>query len=302
MKKIVFISWLIGSAVWGWEPLLSTTQVAASINDPKVVLVDVSEGDMYTNKGHLHGAVHTHLAEWRTAVEKHFLVKSPNDIQQVMRRLGINSDSKVILYSHLDTPKDLLTSSYIFWAMKLHGLKNISLMNGGFKAWSKENRFSVHDETKVAEGNFTAVLNPNMVADLSYVRQNVGKRPMIDARPAENYFGIAKSDGVARYGHIEGAMSYFWMYSVTPDLSVKSIDELKTIFTKGFDLSQGEEIILYCTGGLETSFNYFVLNALLGYTNVRLYDGSMREWGNRTDTPMVQYKWENYRPVTEVIP
>ncbi len=301
MIKTVLSTLLVTVTLWGADGLQTTTESAVLINDPKVVVVDVSDPKTYLAEGHLHGAVRTDISEWRIATDKHMSVKSASEIQSLMRRLGINSDSKILLYSHLNTPKDLLSTSYIYWAMKLYGANDVMIMDGGFKQWEKEKRFNVHDDVKNSEGNFTAVIDSKRLADRSYVQRSIGNVAMIDARPPENYFGIKASDGVERLGHIPGAMSYFWMYSVTPELASKPKAELEKIFSQGFALSKHQEIILYCTGGLETSYNYFLLSAVLGYTNVKLYDGSMREWGNLPDTPMIQYKWEHFTPTVEVV-
>lgn len=301
MIKIALSIFLATVTLWGVDGLQTTSEVAALINEPKVVVVDISDPKTYAAEGHLHGAVRTDISEWRIPTDKHMSVKSASEIQALMRRLGINSDSKILLYSHLNTPKDLLSTSYIYWAMKLYGANEVMIMDGGFKQWDKEKRFIVRDDAKNAEGNFTAMIDSKRLADRSYVQRALGNVAMIDARPPENYFGIKASDGVERLGHIPGAMSYFWMYSVTPELSSKPKAELEKIFSEGFALSKQQEIILYCTGGLETSYNYFLLNAVLGHTNVKLYDGSMREWGNRSDTPMVQYKWEHFSPKVEVV-
>lgn len=301
MKKIIILCTLAAVHLFGWDALQSTAQVASQLNDPKVIIIDVSESETYSKEGHIHGAYHTSIGQWRTLHEKHFLIKTPDEIQTLIRSLGINGDSNVILYGHLGSPKDLLASTYIYWAMKYSGVQNVAIMDGGLEQWKAEKRFVASDNPTASVGNFTVKSAPAMVADLAYVNQNLGKIPMLDARPAEIYFGVTAFNGVERLGHIPGAMSYFWTYSITPEFKVKPSDTLKKIFSEGFGLRQNQEILVYCTGGLETSFNYFVLSGILGYTNVRLYDGSMREWGNRQDTPMVQYKWETFRPTIEVI-
>jgi thiosulfate/3-mercaptopyruvate sulfurtransferase len=285
----------------GWDALQSTAQVASQLNDPKSVIIDVSESDVFRKDGHIHGAYHTEIAAWRSVHEKHFLLKTPNELQTLIRSLGINNDSNVILYGHLGSAKDLLYGSYIYWALRHSGVKNVAIMDGGLEQWKAEKRFVINDDVKVPEGSFTVKTASEMVADMAYVKGNLGKIAMLDARASENYFGVTPSNGVERLGHIPGAASYFWTYSITPELKVKSTAVLKKIFNDGFGFSQNQEILVYCTGGLETSFNYFVLSGILGYTNVRLYDGSMREWGNLPDTPMVQYKWEEFHPMTEVI-
>ncbi|MGD9719519.1 MAG: sulfurtransferase, partial [Sulfurimonadaceae bacterium] len=121
---------------------------------------------------------------------------------------------------------------------------------------------------------------------------NLYKLPMLDARPSDNYLGITPTNTVRRDGHISGAMSYSWNYSVNKDFMLKEKNKLDTLFAKGYNLDKNKEVLVYCTGGLETSYNYYVLSGVLGYKHVRLYDASMKEWGNRDDTSMTQYRYE----------
>lgn len=297
MRKMIVLCAVALTNLLGWDALQSTTQVASLLNDPKVVILDVSEDDMYVLDGHIHGAYHTELKEWRSS----YVLKSPDKIQAHIRSLGINTDSNVILYGHLGAENNLLKISYAYWALRHSGVKNVAIMDGGIEQWRAEKRFVSNDEITAPEGNFTVQMVSDTIADMAYVKLNLGKIMMLDSRPSENYFGITSSNGVERLGHLPGATSYFWTYNITPDLKVKSPEVLKSVFTDGFNLKQNQPILLYCSIGLEASFNYFILSGILGYTNVRLYDASMREWGNQQDTPLVQYKWEEFHPLTEVI-
>lgn len=297
MNKMILIYAFLLCNVWGWDALQTTAQVASQLNDPKVVIIDVSEDDMYVLDGHIHGAYHTELKEWRA----NYQLRSYDQIQAHIRSLGINTDSNVILYGHLGAENNLLKVSYVYWALRHCGIKNVAIMDGGLEQWRADKRFVLTDEVNAPEGNFTVNIVPETIADMEYVKQNLGKITMLDARHSEYYFGAKASNGVERLGHIPGATSYAWNNSITPQLKVKPSDELKKIFRDGFDLKQSQPILTYCTIGLEATFNYFVLSGILGYTNVRVYDASMREWGNRQDTSMIQYKWENFHPNSEVI-
>jgi thiosulfate/3-mercaptopyruvate sulfurtransferase len=297
MRKLIALCVVVLTNLLGWDALQTTAQVASQLNDPKAVIIDVSESDMYLLDGHIHGAYHTDIGEWRSE----YLLKTSDKLQKNIHSLGINTDSNVILYGHLRAANNLLTVSYVYWALKHSGVKNVAIMDGGLEQWRAEKRFVSNDDVTVPEGNFTVQIIHETVADREYVKLNLGKIAMLDARASENYFGITPSNRVERLGHIPGAASYFWTNSITPELKVKSADVLKKVFSDGFGLKQNQEILTYCTIGLEVTFNYFVLSGMLGYTNVRVYDASMHEWGNLKDTPMVQYKWEEFHPMIEVI-
>lgn len=274
--------------------LVSPKWLADNLKEKKLVIVDISEKTVYGAEGHIPGAVQTEIGSWRSGNGTYLTVRSEKAIETEMRRLGINNDSRVVVYAHIKTPKDFLKASYLYWVMQYHGLKNVSLLDGGFEAWVKEGNPITIQTEKTEQGNFSAVRNPKLIADRDYVAGHLGKTPMIDARPPEYYFGVLPSGGVKRNGHISGAMSYFWKYSVDDTYRLKDIAELEAVFGKGLGLKKDKEVIVYCTGGLETSFNFFVLQGVLGYQKVRLYDESMKEWGNRDDTPMQQYRWEMF--------
>jgi len=289
--KALLLSLFLTLSGFAMDALVSTEWVQAHLDDGNIVVVDVSDAERYA-KGHLPGAAMTSIDAWRMPEAKHLVVRPKAAVEAHMRSLGINNGSRVVLYAHIDTPKDFLKASYIYWAMKYHGLADVAIMDGGYDKWLKETRPTTTAAAKPATGTFRAAMQPARFADRAYVTAHIGTIPMLDARPTEFYFGIKNSPGVARAGHVEKATSYPWNYSVNADYTVKPKSELQAIFAQGFGLKPEQELVVYCTGGLETSFNYFILEGFLGYGKVHLYDASMKEWGNREDTPMNRYSWE----------
>ena len=209
--------------------------------------------------------------------------------------MGIDTDKDVVLYADIQTPKDFLKASYILWALNYHGINNVALLDGGKQAWLKDGATLDRHEPSIDASTYEVKTYPKLIAGRVYVQNHIGKLPMLDARPSDKYLGITPTATVARDGHIKGAMSYTWNYSVTDDYKLKDTKRLNQLFENGYKLDKEHELIVYCTGGLETSFNYFVLSRVLGYKNVRLYDASMKEWGNREDTPMVQDTYEIFK-------
>jgi thiosulfate/3-mercaptopyruvate sulfurtransferase len=291
MKTVVLFI-ISALSAFAMDALVPTEWVETHLKEKNLVVVDVSDAARYKEAGHLPGAVLTSIDQWRMPTEKHLVIRPEDAIESHMRSLGINNGSNVVLYAHIDTPKDFLKASYVYWAMKYHGLQNVAIMDGGFDKWAKEQRPTTTEASDPEKGAFTSSMQPERFADEAYVKAHIGKLPMLDARPTEFYFGLKSSPGVERAGHIEKATSYPWNYSVNGDYTVKPKEELGTIFSEGLGLKPDQELIVYCTGGLETSFNYFILEGFLGYKRVHLYDASMKEWGNRTDTPMARYRWE----------
>lgn len=290
----IFLSLIAASlSLFAVEPLVSTQWLNQNLNNPSVRVVEVSEGGSYDLE-HIPGAAHTAIGAWRYDNGTFLSVRSVDQIEKEISRLGIDEKSEVVLYAPIDEPKDLLKASYIYWALNYHGVKNVGILDGGMKAWKNASLPLTSEASAVKPTVFKARLDNDKIADLAYVKNHLGKLPMIDARPSDMYLGVTPTPTVKRNGHIEGAMSYSWNYSVDKEYRLKSKEMLERVFNEGYGLKKNKEVLVYCTGGLETSYNYFVLNGVLGYKNVRLYDASMKEWGNREETPMSQYRYEMF--------
>jgi thiosulfate/3-mercaptopyruvate sulfurtransferase len=291
--KIVFALIAASLSLLAVEPLVSSKWLSENLNNPSVRVVEVSDGNSYALE-HIPGAAHTSIGAWRFDNGTFLSIRPVIEIEKEIRRLGIDSATEVVLYAPINEPKDLLKASYIYWALNYHGVKNVGILDGGIKAWKNAQLPLTSEESKVAQSAFKAKPDTSKIADLAYMKKYLGKRPMIDARPSDMYLGITPTPTVKRNGHIKGGMSYSWNYSVDKDYILKPKSTLESVFKEGYGLDKNKEVLVYCTGGLETSYNYFVLSGVLGYKNVRLYDASMKEWGNREETPMTQYRYEMF--------
>ena len=292
MRSIV-LSILLGTSLYANEAFISVDSLKKEINDKNIVILDISDFQTYKG-GHIKNAIWTDITKFRKDVGTYLLMQKPADIQKIARNLGINDNSHIVIYGH-GNPKDLLKESYLALALIVNGAKDVSLLNGGYLAWTFEsNILSSTSTSSPKDGNFTSLYNPNILVDLNYMKSSLAKVPVLDARSTDIYYGVSPSKGVKRLGHIQGAMSSFWRDKFLTDETVRKDDELKDIFLKGYNLQKDDVVISYCTSGMEASMNWYILYNYFGFKNVKLYDASMREWGNRDDTPMERFKWEMF--------
>ena len=291
MKKL-FLFLLSSLSLLACDAYISAEDLASELSEPnKIVILDVTDITEY-KKGHIPNAIKADIADFRNHVIMHKEIKSPSDIQKLARSLGINNDTKIVIYGH-GKKKELLKTTYMAMAFISHGVKKITLLDGGYDAWIEENPDMTSTKTpKAKSGNFTANFDNTIITNREYVRSKIGKVPMLDARPPRYYFGSLLSGGVERYGHIPFAISSFWGDKFMHDKTIRDEEILEEIFITGNKISKDQEIIMYCTGGLETSANWYILYQYLGFKNAKIYDGSMRDWGNVDDTPLVKYRWE----------
>lgn len=287
--KLLLTLLALSMALFAKSAFIQPQELFLKLDEKNLVIIDTSDINSF-NSLHIKGARRADISAFRHWVDKtYMLMNSPQEIQDAARSLGINNDSFVVLYGH-NNPKEILKASYIALALIVHGFENISILDGGFNAYksqflNNEDAFST-EAPSFQGGNFEANYNPDILVDLQYVKENVGKTAMIEARPKKFYNGEENSPGVKRLGHISGAKSSFWQDKFDKDETLAEDAKLKKIFLQENELNADKEVIAYCTGGLEASMNWYILTQYLNFKDVKLYDASMKEWGNLPNTPM----------------
>jgi len=271
------------------EMLVSTQWVAEHANDSKVRLVEVDVDTTAYDQGHIAGAVGWN---WQTQLQDNIrrdLIEKPA-LEQLLGQSGISNDTTIILYGDNNN----WFAAYAFWQLKYYGHTDVRLMNGGRKKWIEEKRPLTTDATKVAPAAYRATgPDESLRARKEHVFAIVdkkGKGSLVDVRSVDEFTGkiIAPpgmSETAQRAGHIPGAANVPWAQAANEDGTFKSADALKQLY-QGKGVSGADEVIAYCRIGERSSHTWFVLKYLLGYDNVKNYDGSWTEWGNLVGAPI----------------
>jgi len=229
---------------------------------------------------------------WQSQLQDQVLrdIISKEEFASLLGQAGVTNDTHVVLYGDNNN----WFAAYAFWLFKYYGHDNVSLMNGGRKKWIDEGRETSTSAPQYAAENYAVKgINTDLRADRDYIKERLGKSgfAMVDVRSPAEYVGdiIAPpgmSETAQRAGHIPGASNIPWSQAVAEDGTFKSVDELKQLYSgKGVD-SSADEIVAYCRIGERSSHSWFVLKYILGYDNVRNYDGSWTEWGNLIGNPI----------------
>jgi len=283
--KYLFLLFLFTISLFSSTAFIDSDTLAKKIHNKNLVIIDTTNKQRF-QKEHIINSVQVDIGKFRHQVGKYQLMNSSKDIQKIARELGINNDSEVIIYGH-SKAKELLKSSYIALALIVNGLSHVSLLDGGFNEFAYDYDNLITTEIKTPKtGNFTANYQKNILVDMYYVKNHIGKTPMIEARPLKYFNGSTQSKGVKRLGHITQAKSSYWHDKFNSDETLKSDSFIKKIFIQKNALDKNKEVITYCTGGLEASMNWYILTQHLHFKDVKIYDASMREWGNIDSTPM----------------
>jgi len=275
------------------EVLVENEWLAAHLTDPKVRVAEV-DYDPAANYhlGHLPGAV---LFDWRKDINDPLardIVSSPA-AQALLRTAGVSDDTTLVLYGDFNN----WFAAFAFWVFAYYGAKNLKLLNGGRKKWIAEDRPLTKDVVHPPTGQFKTHAGDEKVrAYLDDVRSALpevtgGKLHLVDVRGPKEFTGEVTAppeyptEHAQRGGHIPGAKNIPWAQAVKEDGTFKSREELEALYA-GKGVGPGAPVITYCRIGERSSHTWFVLKYLLGYPNVRNYDGSWTEWGNLIRTPI----------------
>ncbi|MGZ4480911.1 MAG: sulfurtransferase [Gaiellales bacterium] len=273
------------------EVLVTTDWVAEQINDPNVVVAEVDENTDLYDEGHIASAVALH---WKAEMQQQIVrdVIPREEFEVLLASKGIGNDTTVVLYGD----KNNWFAAYAYWYMKLYGHEDVRIMDGGRQKWIDEGRPLTAEPATPVTGSYSAKPIDNSIRMrrdevLSVVRDD--GHELVDVRSPQEYSGelIAmpgyEQEGAQRGGHIPGAASIPWAQAVREDGTFKSADELRQLYeSKG--VTHDGPVTAYCRIGERSSHSWFVLRELLGYPDVRNYDGSWTEWGNLVDVPIAK--------------
>ncbi|HET7043615.1 MAG TPA: sulfurtransferase [Gaiellaceae bacterium] len=271
------------------DVLVDTDWVAEHLEDANVVVAEVDEDTGLYDEGHIRGAVRLHWQDdLQDPVERDLVEKA--EFEQLMGRLGISNDTTVVLYGD----KNNWFAAYAYWYLKIYGHRDVRLLNGGRQKWIDEGRELTTDAPSPEQASYTADDRDESIrAFRDYVREAIdaGGKNLVDVRSPQEYSGELlappgyEQEGASRGGHIPTAQSIPWAQAVLDDGTFKSADDLRSLYG-GKGIGPEQETIAYCRIGERSAHTWFVLRELLGYENVRNYDGSWTEWGNLVDVPI----------------
>ena len=271
--------------------LISDAELEARLGDPSIRIVEVDEDTSLYGKGHIPGAI-----AWNWKTELHDPLRrdfiDQKQLAALLKKSGVGADTTVVLYAGNNN----WFSAYTYWLLRYLGFDNVKLLNGGRKKWELESRQLTSEVPEVAPATSAPTLGAVRPA-LRALRDEVlnavttGDRAWVDVRSPEEFRGDLLApphlpqEQAQVPGHIPGASNIPWSKAAAEDGTFRSADELKELYANA-GITGDEPIIAYCRIGERSSHSWFVLTELLGYDNVKNYDGSWTEYGSLVGVPV----------------
>ena len=272
------------------KPVLVTADwLAEHLNDPNVVVAEVDENPDVYDEGHIRGAVKLHWREdLQDPIERDLVEK--DDFERLMSSRGIGNDTTLVLYGD----KNNWFAAYAYWYVKIYGHEDARILDGGRQKWLDEQRELTTDEPTVEAATYVAQERDESIRTYrDAVRKTIGAdgQALVDVRSPQEFSGdlVAppgyEQEGAQRGGHIPSAESIPWAQAVRDDGTFKSAAELRELYAAR-GVTEEKSVTAYCRIGERSAHTWFVLRELLGYEDVKNYDGSWTEWGNLVDVPI----------------
>jgi thiosulfate/3-mercaptopyruvate sulfurtransferase len=269
--------------------LVDTDWLEQHLDDPNVRVIEVDEDTSAYEKGHIRGAV-----GWNWSTDLHAEVGrdyvGQDDLSDLLSRAGVGPDTTVVLYGGNNN----WFAAYAYWILELRGFDNAKLLNGGRKKWELESRELTQDAPlpQATGYRISGAERPEIRALRDEVISKVGSRVgLVDVRSPEEFRGEKLApehlpqEQSQVPGHIPGAANIPWAKAANEDGTFKSADELKALY-EGEGVTPDTEVIAYCRIGERSSHTWFALRELLGYRDVKNYDGSWTEYGSLVGAPV----------------
>ncbi len=284
----LFFLWPAGIWAKAVDPIVSTEWLAKNLSNPKLVILDIRKVEEY-RQGHIPGAVSAYYRTWAYSRQgKREEVPQQDDLFEAIGDTGIKPDSLVVI---------VCSSSYCYYdveaarvacTLKYAGLENVGILDGGFEEWARRKKPVSRDFVKPQKTTYKGALNKSMLADSSYVKENLGKAVFVDVREAFLFRGEKKQEFVGKAGHIPGSVNLPITEAFTETGLFKPVKELNDLAVKAVGSDKAKPIVTYCDTGRCCPTWAFILKEVLGYENVRVYDGGTEEWAREPGAPMTR--------------
>lgn len=276
------------------KPLVDAAWLADHLGNKNLVVIDIRDatksGDPYA-AGHVPGAISAKYSAsgWRASINGAPGMLPPKEqIEKIIADLGVNNESHVVVVSAGTDASEFGGATRVYWTFKVLGHDAVSVLDGGYAAWTKAGREVSKDAVKLAPGDFKANFRPELRAEVQQVKDAIASDTnLVDARSVAQFIGKEKTNTVQKLGTVPTAVNVnFDKFYHADKPAFASAAEIYDL-VKAAKVSDENGIITFCNTGHLASIAWFGLSEVEGLKNVRLYDGSMSDWTTDPSRPVV---------------
>ena len=291
------------------DPIVSTQWLSDNRGFPNLVILDVRAPENYA-KGHIPNAINLpglgnfylclfdpNCGLWMELPEEGALLAT-------IGNAGITGDSVVVVVGRTTdpfAPYAVADAARVATTLVYAGIENVALLNGGYDKWAAEGRATSTATVTPTAVTYTGAVNKGMFVTKDYVEGKIGKSVIVDARDADAYFGIVQEPWAKRPGHIPSAKClpspWLWTFAKDKNGAItygtwKDANEIREMARAVLGEDASQEVIVYCGVGGYAGTTWFALSQMVGYTNAKIYDGSIQDWTADPNAPVVKYRCE----------
>jgi thiosulfate/3-mercaptopyruvate sulfurtransferase len=259
-------------------PFISADWLERNMGTAGLLIIDVRNEADY-KKSHIPNSFNAGLNLW--TVNKNNLLRelpASGSLLGLLSSLGMKENSKVVVVGKGESDFDRADAVRVAWTIITAGIKNVSVLDGGFQNWLKNKRAETADQPTPVPGEYKGKINESGVVSKKYVLSRIGKSIILDARTPEAFFGVTTESWAPKPGHIKSAVNLPTPWAFTKDGFLRNRGELESMANGVIGGDKSKEVIVYCGVGVYASVWSYILTELLEYKDVRIFDGSMQEW------------------------
>jgi len=277
--SVLFAGLALISNAFAAQPLLTPQELQARLADPQVRVIDIRDPKSYA-ANHVPGAVNAPYGQWRGAADNPGELPTLPKLTTLVQSLGLTPATHAVVVSSGADATDFGASARVYWTLKVLGLKELSILNGGDKAWAQAGLAQNKDAAKVAASSFQPKLDTTQIASKEDVVQRVkaGGSVLLDARPASFFNGETRAPAAKVPGTLPGAVNFTHDKWFAPGSSAFVSTSLAKQIAASSPIDPAKETVSFCNTGHWAATNWFAMSEVLGQKNVKLYAGSMTDW------------------------
>ena len=292
MKKMLAFAAALTAAQWAFaaQPLLTPAQLSAiPASTATLRVIDIRDPQAYAGQ-HIPGAVNAPYGKWRGPATNPGELPDIAKLTQLVQSLGLTPATHAVVVSSGADATDFGASARVYWTLKTLGLKELSIVNGGMKAWTDAKLPQDNAAVQLAASSWQPQLDTSLIATREDIRKNLdlSNAALVDSRPDAFYQGKTRAPAAKLSGTLPGAQQLDFNQWFVPGTSTFVDTAAARQIAAKVQRKQGEDMVAFCNTGHWAATDWFGLSEVAGLPNVKLYAGSMVDWTQQPGAPALE--------------